>query len=71
MSKATFCTTEQAKSALKHRVSSWLDTDTMNEKFGVEAQMRLNLWCHVADADTGQIIIFNTRDQAKAFIGKR
>lgn len=68
MSKAKFVKHEDAvKSALQFRVSNWLDTNEESEHFGVEAQMKLNIWCHIAvpEGATFKVWLFDTEQKAK------
>lgn len=61
------CTSEEsAKSATMFRVHSWINTDTFDPLYGIEARLAPRQWCHVVV--DGKPLLFKTEDQAHARI---
>lgn len=48
----------------KHRVHQWMDTNTLEPKFGVQTKVGERIWAHVTRDSSP--ILFNAREDAQA-----
>lgn len=55
-----------AKKNVKMRVHNWIDIDTMQPKFGVQANVAYGKWVHVINGSS--LVLFDDRKDASAFI---
>lgn len=62
--KVEFCRVDKTR---KHRIHEWINTDTLEPLFGIEANVAYGKWVHVAN-DNGTPMFLPSRDEAKAII---
>jgi hypothetical protein len=51
------------KPGRKHRVHTWIDTTTLEPRYGVQCNVTKGLWAHVVV--DGQMFLCQTEDEAK------
>lgn len=58
-----FVKREGAEKYLAFRISEWFNTDTFTGNYGVQAQVKKGLWCHIAH--NGSPLVFVEKTDAQ------
>lgn len=63
MSKLRFTNVDTAR---KHRIGHWIDTETLDVTYGIEANVKRGLWAIVVK--DGSPLLFRTKQEARDWI---